>query len=441
MNCLSKIKFSTRTLIVLLCALTFVQLNATVVEIDGVKYTNEGFELPEGEALIQGVNHGTIPAEVIIPKNVTIDGKEYVVTQINREAFYLCDNIISITLPAGLKQIGNYAFSQCTNLTEVKGFPEALDYVGHSVFNNTKWLSSLKDTEPEGLYIAGGWVIGYVGEIPETLTFPANTIGICDYFSQRISYTDQYNVKNIVLNEGLKCICYDAFENFFGLTEIHIPASLEIIEDEAFDGCSGVLKFIVADGNPNFCATDGILYNKDKTKLLLYPNGKEDADVVVNENVKELGDYAFYGANNIKTLTIPEGITDIADQAIRQMNSLETIILPSSITRIGFGTFYNCNIKDIILYAVNPPEYWGVDLSWLENATLYVPEASVDTYKNSDYWNKMKNIESIDLYVGIDEIMIDNPETEAIYNLNGQRIMIPQKGQIYIKGKTKYIQR
>lgn len=67
---------------------------------------------------------------------------------------------------------------------------------------------------------------------------------------------------------------------------------------------------------------------------------------MVDDNVKELGDYAFYGANNIKTLKISEGATDIADQAIRQMYSLEIVILPSSATRIGFGTFYRNKSKD-----------------------------------------------------------------------------------------------
>ena len=168
MKTFSKIKLSAKALAVLLCSLTFVQLNAAVVEIDGVNYSNEGFGLADGEAIISGINHGTIPAEVVIPEKVTINEVEYTVARIHREAFAYNSTITSVTLPAGLKYIDNYAFSQSQNLAEIKGFPEELDYVGHAAFNGTKWLSDLKDTAPTGFYLIGGWVLGYVGEMPET---------------------------------------------------------------------------------------------------------------------------------------------------------------------------------------------------------------------------------------------------------------------------------
>ena len=177
--------------------------------------------------------------------------------------------------------------------------------------------------------------------------------------------------------------------------------------------------------------------------MILYPCGKTDTEVVVENNVTELSDYAFYGAYYIKSLTIPEGITEIPDQAIRSMNSLETVILPSTVNYVGFGIFVQCNkLKDIVLYAEETPEYWGEDLSLLTETTLYVPEVSMDAYKAHEYWGKLLNIKSTGVYVGIENTVIDNEtDDECIYNINGQRILAPQKGQLYIKGKTKYIQR
>ena len=98
-------------------------------------------------------------------------------------------------------------------------------------------------------------------------------------------------------------------------------------------------------------------------------------------------------------------------------------------------------MKNILLYAIVHPEYWGADLTWFEDAILYVPKASVDTYKNSDFWNDMSNIKPIDLYSGIDKIRIEISKNNPIYNLNEQRIVAPQKGQIYIKKGVKYINR
>lgn len=444
MNVMSKFRFSSTLLIALLMSVMSIgNVNATVVEIDGVCYDDSGFGIGDGEAIISGINQESIPAEVVIPEKVTINGKECVVTRIHRSAFAYNTIVTSVTLPAGLKYIDNYAFSQCQNLAEVKGFPEKLDYMGHAVFNNTKWLSSLQDSAPEGFYLAGGWVIGYVGDIPETLIFPNNTIGICDNFAIRINYTSYSYVKNIVLNEGLKYINYDAFEYFLGLTEINLPASLEVIENEAFDCCANIKQFTVAAGNNYFSAVDGILYNKEQTKLILYPNGKTDTEVVVGNNVTELAEYAFYGAYYIKSLTIPEGVTEIPSQAIRAMNSLETVILPSTVNYFGFGIFVQCSsLKSIILYAEETPEYSGEDLSLLTETTLYVPEVSLDVYKTHDTWGKMGNIKTIELYTGVENVGIDKSSIDnAIYNLKGQRICSPQKGQIYINNGKKYIQR
>lgn len=441
---MSKFRLSSTLLIALLMSVMSIgNINAAVVEIDGVRYEDSGTGIGEGEAIISGINQASIPAVVVIPEKVTINEKECVVTRIHRSAFAYNSTITSVTLPAKLKYIDNYAFSQCTNLEEVKGFPEKLDYMGHAVFNNTKWMSNLKDTAPEGFYLAGGWVIGYVGEIPETLIFPENTIGICDNFAIRINYTTYSYVKNIVLNEGLKYINYDAFEYFLGLTEVNLPASLEVIENEAFDCCANIKQYTVAAGNNYFSAVDGILYNKEQTKLILYPCGKTDTEVVVGNNVTELAEYAFYGAYYIKSLTIPEGITEIPSQAIRAMNLLETVILPSTVNYFGFGIFVQCsNLKSIILYAEETPEYSGEDLSLFTETTLYVPEASIDAYTAHDKWGKMKNIKAIELFTGVENLNINKSSIDnVIYNLNGQRISSPQKGQIYINNGKKYIQR
>ena len=120
----------------LLFILTFTRLNASVVQIDGVNYSNESFGLAEGEVLIAGINHETIAAEVVIPEKITINDVEYTVTRIAREAFAYNTTITSITLPAGLKYIDSYAFYQCQNLSDIKGFPEKLDYIGNGAFSN-----------------------------------------------------------------------------------------------------------------------------------------------------------------------------------------------------------------------------------------------------------------------------------------------------------------
>ena len=438
----NKILQSKRTLIVfLLFILTFTRLNASVVQIDGVNYSNESFGLAEGEVLITGINHETIAAEVVIPEKITINDVEYTVTRIAREAFAYNTTITSITLPAGLKYIDSYAFYQCQNLSDIKGFPEKLDYIGNGAFSNTQWIINLEKNAPAGFYLVGGWVLGYVGKMPETLTFPNNTIGICDNFATRLSYTYYSYVKKIVLNEGLKYINRSAFYYFLGLTEITLPASLEVIENDAFESCYNIERYTVPDENPVFSASDGVLYNKEQTKLILYPTGKNITDVVISNNVTEIAEYAFYGAQHIKSLTIPEGVTSIPNQTIREMPALETVILPSTISFFGFGIFYECNnLKSIVLYAENVPTYYGIDLSVLTETTLYVPETAINAYKADEYWSKMVNIQPIKLNTDVARIVIEDGKNDGrIYNLNGQCVSHPEQGGIYIKNGKKII--
>lgn len=72
-----------------------------------------------------------------------------------------------------------------------------------------------------------------------------------------------------------------------------IPASVNTIGDGAFMGCIALTAFHVAEGNLHYSDIDGVLFNADKTTLLLYPSGKEDI-----------------------SYTIPNGTISITEQAI-----------------------------------------------------------------------------------------------------------------------------
>ena len=109
---------STLLVALLMSVMSIGNINATVVEIDGVCYDDSGTGIGDGEAIISGINQESIPAEVVIPEKVTINGKECVVTRIHRSAFAYNTIVTSVTLPAGLKYIDNYAlFTLCFFLT------------------------------------------------------------------------------------------------------------------------------------------------------------------------------------------------------------------------------------------------------------------------------------------------------------------------------------
>ena len=421
------------TLIVVALAMTM-SINAADTFINGVKYS---VSFLGDFAMVNGYNED-LPAAVVIEDKVTIDGTEYNVEHIASNIFSGNESITSVKLPTGLRYLNSYAFEDCTNLETVTNLPAGtLEGMGDRVFNGTKWIKSL---EGDGVYLFGGWAIAYLGEnTPETLTMPSDTYGICYGFLRAHggSYAE-WNLKTLILNEGLKRINGSAFEYCSGLTEINIPSTVVYIDGDAFNACWGLTSFNVAEGNATFSSIDGVLFDDDKYELRLYPIGKPDESYTIPAGIRDVMGHAFYGASNLKQVIMPEGVSRVYSQAIREMGNLETIDFPSTLTELNTGTFYGCrNLKTIIIRATEVPYYGGTDLSSsnFDNTILYVPEASIEAYKaNSNFGalnaNGRDNIKSLDDYIaGVETLGEDEGVTEVVrYDIAGRELSTPIKG-------------
>lgn len=427
------------TLIVVALAMTM-SINAADTFINGVKYS---VSFLGNFAMVNGYNED-LPAAVVIEDKVTIDGTEYNVEHIATNIFSGNENITSVKLPTGLKYLNSYAFEDCTNLETVTNLPTGtLEAVGDRVFNGTKWIRNL---EGDGVYLFGGWAIAYLGEnTPETLIMPSETYGICYGFLRAHggSYAE-WNLKTLILNEGLKRIEGSAFEYCSGLTEINIPSTVNSIEGDAFNACWGLTSFNVAEGNAAFSSIDGVLFDDDKYELRLYPIGKPDESYTIPAGIQDVMGYAFYGASNLKQLIMPEGVSRVYAQAIRDMGSLETIDYPSTITQVGnAGTFYGCNeLKSIIIRATEVPNCGGTDLSasTFDNTIIYVPDESLEAYKASSYFGKINqpegrdNIKPISDISGVVDIAVESETVEvARYDIYGRSLSQPTQGVNIIK--------
>ena len=80
-------------------------------------------------------------------------------------------------------------------------------------------------------------------------------------------------------------------------------------------------------------------------------------------------------------------------------SNLESVVIGSNIKEIRSNAFANCkSLQNIYCYSEIVPEtdewaFWSIEGAY--NATLHVPESSVDTYKNTIPWNAFKNIISL----------------------------------------------
>lgn len=152
-------------------------------------------------------------------------------------------------------------------------------------------------------------------------------------------------LSTVILCEGLESISSKAFDYCSNLTSINLPSSFTNLASDAFTGCTNLENINVATGNTNFASVEGVLYNADKTILLLCPAGKTAVTVV--DSVQAIGSYAFANSS-ITALNIPDGTTTIQNNAFYYNTKLKTVIIPQSVTSIEEWAFAYCIALDDI---------------------------------------------------------------------------------------------
>ena len=185
------------------------------------------------------------------------------------------------------------------------------------------------------------------------------------------TFRDSVFLTKVVCPDTLKEIGYGSFINCEKLESINLPDGLVEICDLAFSGCEklkGVKipqnagltggafaycynmdKFEIDENHTHFTIIDGILFNKDKTKLIAFPSGHKNKNYIVPDGVKIIGDSAFRGSK-IETITFPTSLETIEDWSFCGCYDLQTLDIPDSVTEIGEFAFKWCkNLSQVRL--------------------------------------------------------------------------------------------
>ncbi len=237
------------------------------------------------------------------------------ITSIGGSAFSFC-GISKVNFPSTLKSIGGHAFYS-NSLTEIN-IPASVTSISSTAFNNNKVPNS-----------ADGWI------------YKRTTSGI-DY-STIIGYAS--NVKNNVVipqtkngvtltTLGPSALCY------LGLTgTLVIPNTVKTYEGTQVFSNNNLTSIDNGGGE----VTTGFVYGRkaDGTvnNQVLYSYAGSNKYPVIPNNVKEIGNYAFY-YSYIKGVTIPEGVTKIGNYAFYVCQLTGTVVIPSTVREIGTGAFY-----------------------------------------------------------------------------------------------------
>ena len=389
---------------------------------NGVTVINEGTfigckgltALPIGNSVItigeSAYESCTGLASIVLPGSVT---------KIGTSAFERCYGLTSATLPNSVVTIDNYAFYACGRLPEIF-IPARVTRVGHGAFYGCDNMMAYNVDADNANFSAKDGVL---------FNKDQTILVMCPNGKQGV-YDVPEGVIKIEPNESFHGCMY--------LTEINIPNSVTVLDGNAFYACGRLTDIHVAADNPALCSIDGVLFNKDQTKLIVYPANKKGA-YVIPSSVTAIGSGAFedcygltsvtlpngitsiekavfYGCENLTEISIPTNVKTIGIQAFKYCRRLANVRIPNSVTSIGKEAFAICDsLKSITCEATTPPTCGATVFSGVNKpiCRLRVPAESVEAYKTADQWKDfLNNIDSIQAQAAD----VDKPQAEPTDN-------------------------
>ena len=151
------------------------------------------------------------------------------------------------------------------------------------------------------------------------------------------------NLSNIIIGNNVISVGDYAFYNCSNLTCVTIPNSVVSVGNEVFSNCSKLTSINVSENNQNYTSIAGVLFNKDKTKLIQYPEAKTDDIYSIPDSVETIGEYAFLGCKNLTNITIPNSVTQIGRSAFNGCGKLSMVTIPDGVRSIEDYTFKSCS--------------------------------------------------------------------------------------------------
>ncbi len=248
--------------------------------------------------------------------------------------FPKASTITEYTIPNSVIEIAEHAFRDCGTITKVV-FPESLRYIGDSSF---RYCYSLTEVSLPDSVVSIGNDAFYNCENIVTLNLGNGVETIGDG-----AFQSCYEITGIKLPENLKTIGKEAFSYCNNVTSIEIPKNVVGIGELAFESVCALERITVDADNKMFSNDDyGVLFNKDKTELLLYPSQNPAEYYSIPDSVTYIEDFAFFNCQNLKDIFIPTSVTEIGDFAFYNCTNLSKVRIPDSVKHLGMAAFISC---------------------------------------------------------------------------------------------------
>lgn len=344
----------------------------------------------EIEALPDGAFNGKIGLlEITLPAGLKAIGNN---------AFNGCFALRNeVTIPAGVQTIGSYAFSGCRNAKFNPALPETLTAIGDYAFQNCANLYAV--TLPASLQTIGDHA--FEASNVQEAVLPAGLKTIGAYAFRHCS-----NITRVTLPDGLTTLGEGAFQQCEALVTADLmnPMDITSIPRYAFDGCSGLRNvylpfFIEAVGDYAFrgCASLRQIQFVAPTKTIgAYAfsgcRSLKSLDLFKCENFTTIGEYAFSGCTSLKSLNLPKSLETIGEYAFSGCQAISVISSPSLVPpTIANESALNGIDKDVCVLTMPKSvyldyfraPYWGQFVEYTASVLVGVDGQGSVMYSNN----------------------------------------------------------
>ena len=310
---------------------------------------------------------------ITIPAYVIHEGYKYPVTAIDQEAFYECENLVSVTIPNSVTSIGLAAFASCTRLKSVT-LSNSLKIIGRYAFSDCKSLRTI--TIPNSVttiedYAFQGCSNLTTASVPKTV----KTIGI-DVFNKcpKLNSTSSSKIKTAYFNRIKYRIVDDS-------------AKTCAVTPEKFEERNGTRNLYTSSYQGYTIIPEKVkLFNDEYTVVAIDEQAFRESAVTQIElpnTIKTIGLGAFHNASQLSSIEIPASVTSIGQYAFERTR-LKELTIPATVTSVGGGFVSYCSDLRALYWNSSIEVPYSYDV---ENCFLYFP--SGDYSYNRSYWTNV----------------------------------------------------
>ncbi len=321
--------------------------------------------------------------ELYLPSSARYNEVDYPVTEVGAGAFTGQTKFTRVMIPYGYVRIGANAFSGCTALWETvvpstlkwihsEAFRQSglttidlneVEYLGDKVFqgtplplllitryireigsgvaSNCQAMTAIEVDAENPYFVAENGVLFTKG-LKTLIAYPCGkssgaaigyTVPKATEIIAKAAFMDANWISNLITQSGLKRIEAEAIYFTGGLRSVDLSNTVEYIGEGNLTACTLLSAINVAEGNPFYSSTGGVLFSADGKTLLAYPGGNTAATYDVPKGTERIaGNGCLYA--KFKNVTFPDSLWCLESLAFNNA-AVTSMHITKNITYIG----------------------------------------------------------------------------------------------------------